>query len=200
MIKWSGLAFYRKDKLILDSISGQLEQGEFVLLSGPNGSGKTTLLNLIGGILKAEAGSISINGEPHAHYKIKELAKVISILPQSRSFTLGFKVIDLLTLLPENRRSLKTEQIIQALDLVAILQNSILELSIGQQQRVSLAITLIQEADFYLLDEPFSAQDSESVKRIVDLLKEISIDKGVLVVSHNTDHLHANFDREIKLA
>ena len=80
------------------------------------------------------------------------------------------------------------------------LQNSILELSIGQQQRVSLAITLIQEADFYLLDEPFSAQDSESVKRIVDLLKEISIDKGVLVVSHNTDHLHANFAREIKLA
>jgi len=200
MIKWSGLAFYRKDKLILDSISGQLEQGEFVLLSGPNGAGKTTLLNLIGGILKAEAGSISINGEPHAHYKIKELARAISILPQSRSFTLGFKVIDLLTLLPENRRSLKTEQIIQALDLVAILENSILELSIGQQQRVSLAITLIQEADFYLLDEPFSAQDSESVKRIVNLLKEISIDKGVLVVSHNTDHLHANFDREIKLA
>jgi ABC-type Mn2+/Zn2+ transport system ATPase subunit len=200
MIKWSGLAFYRKDKLILDSISGQLEQGELVLLSGPNGVGKTTLLNLIGGVFKDDTGSISINGQPHAYYKIKELAKVISILPQSRSFTLGFKVIDLLTLLPENRRSLKTEQIIQALDLVAILQNSILELSIGQQQRVSLAITLIQEADFYLLDEPFSAQDSQSVKRIVTLLKEVSIDKGVLVVSHNTDHLHANFDREIKLA
>jgi ABC-type Mn2+/Zn2+ transport system ATPase subunit len=200
MIKWNDLAFYRKDKLILDSINGQLEQGELVLLSGPNGSGKSTLVNLVGGVLKIASGSIFINGEMSSHFKAKELARVVSILPQSRSFSLGFKVIELLTLLPEKRRSLNTEKIIQSLELVPILQSSILELSIGQKQRVSIAMTLIQEADFYLLDEPFSAQDSESVARILKLLRELSIDKGVLVVSHNTDHVHANFDREIKLS
>jgi ABC-type Mn2+/Zn2+ transport system ATPase subunit len=62
-----------------------------------------------------------------------------------------------------------------------------------------VALALIQEADFYLLDEPFSAQDMASQKAIIEVITELKKEKGVLVVSHNTDALHSSFDREIKL-
>jgi len=58
---------------------------------------------------------------------------------------------------------------------------------------------LIQEADFYLLDEPFAGQDSASTIRIMNLINEIKQEKGVLVVSHNSDNAHSSFDREIVL-
>jgi ABC-type Mn2+/Zn2+ transport system ATPase subunit len=200
MIKWHDLAFYRGDKLILDSISGQLAKGELVLLSGINGSGKTTLLNLIGGALLPSSGTLTLNGKELQEIRIQDQAKIRSIAPQNRTFNMGFKVRELLNLQPANRKALSTDEIIEELGVVEILDSSILELSLGQQQKVSLAITLIQEADFYLLDEPFSAQDATSVRRILRLLQEVAKTKGLMVVSHNTDHLDANFDREIKLS
>ena len=200
MIKVEKLSFYRGDKLIIDDLDCQLETGELVLLTGANGAGKSTLLSLIGGLHAPNAGRITIHGKQLSELKVGEQAMLRSVAPQRRDFLLAFKVIQLLQLLPEQRRSFNLDSIISTLELSNLLQMRVTELSVGEQQRVSLAIALIQEADFYLLDEPFSGQDSQSVTRILTLLRQISNEKGVLVVSHSAENLRPYFDREIKLA
>ena len=199
MINVKNLSFYRENRVVIDELDLQLEKGELVLLSGPNGVGKSSLLQLIGGVLKPTSGEITINGMDISVMKVKDQALLRSIAPQRRIFTLAYSVGEVLHLLPEKRRSFNVDLIIESLGLVEIMASKVTELSIGQQQRVSLAIALIQEADFYLLDEPFSAQDEDSVLNLVALLVEIKKEKGVMVVSHNTGTHYSQFDREIKL-
>ncbi|MEI6041291.1 MAG: ATP-binding cassette domain-containing protein [Actinomycetes bacterium] len=199
MINVKNLSFYRESRVVIDELDLQLEKGELVLLSGSNGVGKSTLLQLIGGVLKPTSGEITINGTDISEMKVKDQALLRSIAPQRRIFSLAYSVGEVLHLLPEKRRSFNVDLIIESLGLVEIMASKVTELSIGQQQRVSLAIALIQEADFYLLDEPFSAQDEDSVLNLVALLAEIKKEKGVMVVSHNTGTHYSQFDREIKL-
>ena len=199
MINIKNLSFYRESRVVIDELDLQLAKSELVLLSGPNGVGKSTLLQLIGGVLKPSSGEITINGTSISAMKVKDQALLRSIAPQRRIFTLAYSVGEVLHLLPEKRRSFNVDLIIESLGLVEIMASKVTELSIGQQQRVSLAIALIQEADFYLLDEPFSAQDEDSVLNLVALLAEIKKEKGVMVVSHNTGTHYSQFDREIKL-
>jgi len=200
MINVKNLSFYRESRVVIDELDLQLEKGELVLLSGSNGVGKSTLLQLIGGVLKPTSGEITINGTDISEMKVKDQALLRSIAPQRRIFSLAYSVGEVLHLLPEKRRSFNVDLIIESLGLVEIMASKVTELSIGQQQRVSLAIALIQEADFYLLDEPFSAQDEDSVFNLVALLAEIKKEKGVMVVSHNAGAHYAQFDREIKLS
>ena len=199
MIDIKRVTFSRGTNVILDEFSAQVRNGEAVLLSGSNGAGKSTLIALIGGFLKPDSGSIEIIGNDISQLKAKDQAQLRSIAPQRRTFTLAYTVVQVLNLVPKKRRSLRTHAIIEELGLVDLLEKKVTELSIGQQQRVSLAIALIQEADFYLLDEPFAGQDSASQIRIMNLINEIKNEKGVLVVSHNSDNTHSWFDREIVL-
>jgi len=199
MIDVKNLSFYRGSHVVLDELDLQLAKGELVLLSGSNGVGKSTLLQLIGGVLKPTSGEITINGTAISKMKVKDQALLRSIAPQRRGFTLAYSVSEILHLLPEKRRSFNVDLIIESLGLAEIMASKVTELSIGQQQRVSLAIALIQEADFYLLDEPFSAQDVDSILNLVALLVESKKEKGVMVVSHNTGTHYSQFDREIKL-
>jgi|FLOH01.1.fsa_nt_gi ABC-type Mn2+/Zn2+ transport system ATPase subunit len=199
MIEIKNLSFQRGSQRIIDNFSAKLSAGELVLLSGANGSGKSTLIELLGGALKPSSGNIYFYGRNLEQMSVKEQSEIRSVSPQTRLFPLAFKVNQLLSLLNENRRSLFTETIIYHLGLVDLLDSRITQLSKGQEQRVSLAISLIQEAKFYLIDEPFSAQDVTSIKNILALLLEIKTEKGVLVVSHNTETLHSHFDRVLEL-
>ena len=200
MIKVEKLSYYRGDRLVIDDLDCQMDSGELVLLTGANGVGKSTLISLIGGVLKPSSGRVTINGKDIAPMKSEEQALLRSVAPQRREFLLAFKVIEMLELLPEKRRSFCVDSIIGALELGPLMDFRVTELSVGEQQRVSLAIALMQEANFYLLDEPFSGQDSKSIERIINLLREIRNEKGVLVISHSAENLRPYFDREIKLA
>ncbi len=199
MIDIKRVTFSRGANVILDDFSAQILNGEAVLLSGSNGAGKSTLIQLIGGFLTPDSGSIEIIGNDISQLKAKDQAQLRSIAPQRRIFDLAFTVVQTLNFVPKKRRSLRTHQIIEELGLVDLLDKKVTELSIGQQQRVSLALALIQEADFYLLDEPFAGQDAASQVRTINLINEIKNEKGVLVVSHNSDNTHSWFDREIVL-
>ena len=199
MIDIKRVTFSRGTNLILDEFSAQIRNGEAVLLTGSNGAGKSTLIGLIGGFLTPDSGSIEIIGNDISKLTAKDQAQLRSIAPQRRTFDLAFTVVQTLNFVPKKLRSLRTHQIIEELGLVDLLNKKVTELSIGQQQRVSLALALIQEADFYLLDEPFAGQDSASTIRIMNLINEIKQEKGVLVVSHNSDNAHSSFDREIVL-
>ena len=123
-----------------------------------------------------------------------------SIAPQRRSFTLAFTVDQIMNFLPRKARVDDNSYLMEQLGIQKIRNKKVTELSIGQQERVSLALALAQKANYYLLDEPFSAQDSESTAKIIELLIEIKKEKGVLVISHNQDAISTRFDRVISLA
>jgi iron complex transport system ATP-binding protein len=200
MIDIKSLSFSRGENRIYREFSAQIAIGEAVLLTGPNGSGKSTLIQLIGGLLKPDAGSISMDGADIARLNAKEQAIKRSIAPQRRSFTLAFTVAEVLHFLPKRLRIADNSAIIERLGLCELLERKVTELSIGQQERVSLALALSQSADYYLLDEPFSAQDSHSTQEILETIRGLKNEKGVLVISHNQDAISKHFDRVISLA
>ncbi len=200
MIEINSISFSREKHSIYREFSAHVAVGEAVLLTGPNGSGKSTLIQLIGGLLKPAAGFISIDGTDIARLSAKEQAARRSIAPQRRSFTLAFTVAEVLHFLPKRLRIADTSELVTHLGLKDLLGKKVTELSIGQQERVSLALALTQNADYYLLDEPFSAQDSQSTQEILGLIKALKNEKGVLVISHNQDAISEHFDRVISLA
>ena len=169
------------------------------LLTGANGSGKTTLINLIGGVLKPNAGCIIINGLDVAKLSAKEQSKIRSVAPQRRIFDLAFTVNQLLEIVSVESRAAHSPDVLEALEIDALADLKITELSIGQQQRVSVALALIQEASFYLLDEPLSAQDVNHQDRTLDLVTMIAKEHGVLVVAHNSAAFEPRFDAHISI-
>jgi len=200
MIKVNAISFARGGSPIYSNFSAELNQGESVLFTGPNGSGKSTLVALIGGLLKPQEGNIEIDGVDIASLNSKGQAALRSIAPQRRSFTLAFTVQEVLNFLPKSARVKDSAAIVEKLNLKDLLSRKVTELSIGQQERVSLALALTQSANYYLLDEPFSAQDSQSIEGILQIISELRKEKGVLVISHNQDAISQYFDREISLA
>ena len=200
MIEIKAISFSRGEHQIYSDFTAHLAMGEAVLLTGPNGAGKSTLIQLIGGLLKPTLGRIDIDGIDIATLSTKEQAAKRSIAPQRRSFTLAFTVAEVLHFLPKKLRINDNTEVIARLGLAELLTKKVTELSIGQQERVSLALALSQRADYYLLDEPFSAQDSNSSANILELISELKKEKGVLVISHNQDAISQQFDRVISLA
>lgn len=200
MINIKEISFSRGSHQIYHQFNAQISVGEAVLLTGPNGSGKSTLIQLIGGLLKPRSGLIEIDGRNVESMNSKEQASVRSIAPQRRSFTLAFSVAEVLNFLPKQLRVTDNYSVIANLGLEELLEKKVTELSIGQQERVSLALALSQRADYYLLDEPFSAQDSDSSLLILETIAELKKTKGLLVISHNQEAISSYFDRIISLA
>jgi ABC-type multidrug transport system ATPase subunit len=200
MIDIKSLSYARGTHQLYQDFSAQLAEGEALLLTGPNGTGKSTLVQLIGGLLKPLSGSIEIDGINLASANSKIQATLRSIAPQRRSFTLAFTVQQVLEFLPKKLRIEESAYIFTQLGLNELLHRKVTELSVGQQERVSLGLALSQRANYYLLDEPFSAQDSESTRRILEIVTELKKEKGVLVISHNQNAISQYFDRVINLA
>jgi len=199
MIEINSISFSRGGHQLYSQFTEKLEIGESVLLTGPNGSGKSTLIGLIGGLLKPDSGIIRINEKRVTDLSASEQASLRSIAPQRRTFTLAFTVGEVLEFLPKKRRIKDNSYLFAQLGVLDLLEKKVTELSIGQQERVSLALALSQRADYYLLDEPFSAQDSDSSGRILEIISELRKEKGVLVISHNQDAFSNSFDRVISL-
>ena len=200
MIEIKSLTYSHSTEPLLEDFNATIALGETILVTGRNGAGKSTLLELIAGSLAPQSGSISINGVDISKMSGKELARVRSVAPQRRTFALAFTVQEVLNFIHKKHQSPLKSLVFEKLGLEELLTKKVTELSGGQQQRVSIALALIQEADFYLLDEPFSAQDSESIKNILELIAALkAMKKGVLVISHNADALHSSFDRELRL-
>ena len=201
MINVKNLFFSRGDNHIFSDFTFDLCPAELVLLTGANGAGKSTLVQLIGGILKPNSGQIQIDNQDISKLSAKQQSLLRSVAPQRRSFFLAFTVNDVINLVPKGQRVEYLDFILDTLDLKELLARKITELSIGQQERVSLALALHQQAPYYLLDEPFSAQDSRATENILSVIEFLKINKkGVLVISHNQDALEKNCDRQITLA
>lgn len=181
--------------------------GQLVAIVGPNGAGKSTLIKSFVQLIKPITGTIRFAGE-----KYKDIHKKIAYVPQRGSVDWDFPttVFDVVLMgtyghLGWIKRPRKKEKtlVLEALDKLGIAHlkdRQISELSGGQQQRVFLARALVQNADIYLMDEPFQGVDLKTEQAIVELLRELKQDnKSVIIVHHDLDKIETYFDWVILL-
>ena len=193
----------------LRGINLQFREKEFTAILGPSGCGKTTLLNIIGGLDQYSRGDLIINGrstkefkdsdwDTYRNHSIGFVFQSYNLIPHQ---TVLSNVELALTLSGVNREE-RRRRAIEALTKVG-LQDQIKkkpnQMSGGQMQRVAIARALVNDPDILLADEPTGALDSETSVQVMEILKEISKDKLVIMVTHNPDLANQYASRIIRL-
>jgi len=184
---------------VVQDVSMSLRTGEVVGLLGPNGAGKTTSFYMIVGLVRASAGSITIDSQPIEHMPIHRRARLgLGYLPQEPSIFRKLNVQENVRAVLELQRDAKGKAFSKAdieARLTALLQDLRVEhlrmspalaLSGGERRRVEIARALATQPRFILLDEPFAGIDPIAVieiQRIINFLKSRNI--GVLITDHN---------------
>lgn len=193
----------------LKGISISFRQSEFVAILGPSGCGKTTLLNIVGGLDRYTKGDLLINGISTKKYKDKDWDTY-------RNHEIGFvfqsyNLIPHLTVLENVELSLtisgikkeeRKRRAIEALKRVGLedqLRKLPNQLSGGQMQRVAIARAIVNEPHIILADEPTGALDSETSVQVMEILKEISKECLVIMVTHNPDLAYQYATRIVRL-
>lgn len=190
---------------VLENINLEIEKGDFIALVGPNGAGKSTLIKTILDFLKPITGTIKINGKSY-----REERKKVAYVPQRGSVDWDFPttLFDVVEMGSYGRVGFfkrvskeekeKVKKAIAQVDMLEFMDRQISQLSGGQQQRAFLARALVQDADIYLMDEPFQGVDAKTEKTIVAILKKLKTEnKTVLVVHHDLQTVTSYFDKVI---
>jgi len=190
------------DKPVLWDVDLTVPQGKLMAIVGPNGAGKTTLIKAALGLVRPAAGQTLIYGRPYT-----EQRRLVGYVPQRGSVDWDFptSVLDLVMMgryasLGWLRRPGRRERdlALAALDQVRMADfahRQISQLSGGQQQRVFLARALVQDAQLYIMDEPFQGVDAVTERAIVAILRDLrAAGKSVLVVHHDLQTVAEYFD------
>ncbi len=184
------------------------EKGEFVAVTGESGSGKSTLLNVISSMDTYEEGEMLIEGEPTSHYLEPDREayreKYISFIFQDYNILESFTVLQnvelaLFTIEDPKLRRERALALLRRVGLEKQLHQHGSQLSGGQKQRTVIARALAKDSPIILADEPTGNLDSESAQEIVALLKEVSRDRLVIVVTHSFEEVAQAATREIRV-
>ena len=193
----------------LKGISIEFRKSEFVSILGQSGCGKTTLLNIIGGLDRYTSGDLVINGKSTKKFKDKDWDAY-------RNYSVGF-VFQSYNLIPHQTilsnvelaltisgvsREERKERAIKALEDVGLkeqIHKKPNQLSGGQMQRVAIARALVNNPDIILADEPTGALDTKTSVQIMEILKEISKDKLIVMVTHNPELAEKYSTRIVKI-
>ena len=193
----------------LKGIDVDFRKSEFVSILGPSGCGKTTLLNIVGGLDKYTSGDLVINGKSTKKFNDKDWDTY-------RNHTIGF-VFQSYNLIPhqtvlenvelaltlsgvsKKERKEKAKQALIQVGLKDQIKKRPNQLSGGQMQRVAIARALVNDPDVILADEPTGALDTETSVQIMDILKEISKEKLIIMVTHNPELAETYSNRIIRL-
>ncbi len=193
----------------LKGINIEFRKSEFVSILGQSGCGKTTLLNIIGGLDRYTSGDLIINGKSTKDFKDKDW-------DEYRNYSIGF-VFQSYNLIPHQTvlenvelaltisgvsRKERKQRAIKALEDVGLkeqIHKKPNQLSGGQMQRVAIARALVNNPDIILADEPTGALDTKTSVQIMEILKEISKDKLIVMVTHNPDLAKKYSSRIVKI-
>ena len=184
------------------------DSGEFVCVTGKSGSGKSTLLNVISGMDSYEEGELYIEGEPTSHFLQPDWEeyreKYISFIFQDYNIIDSFTVLEnvelaLMHIEDRAERRRRAMELIDKVGLTSHLKHKGSKLSGGQKQRTVIARALAKDSPIILADEPTGNLDSETSKEIIDLLRRVSKDKLVIVVTHNFEDFEAAATRHIRI-
>ncbi|MBK7229167.1 MAG: ABC transporter ATP-binding protein [Ignavibacteriales bacterium] len=191
---------YWREKIeipVLNNITINVEQGEFLALMGPSGSGKTTLLNLIAGIDKPSNGNIIVNGTDISSLGESALAKwrannvgfifqFYNLIPVLSAF----ENVELPLLLTKLSKAQRKKQVETALTLVGLgdrMHHSPKQLSGGQEQRVAIARAIVTDPVLLVADEPTGDLDRHSAEEILTLMERLNKEyqKTIIMVTHD---------------
>lgn len=183
----------------------RVEDGEFVALYGPSGSGKTTLLELVAGTLRSDAGTVLLDGQDVCalsgrgldEYRLTQLG----IIGQPQDLIPGALAIEnaSLRLLLSNTRKANTtvEPLLVRLGLEERMEHKTEELSMGERQRVMIAMALATNPKLVLADEPTGNLDTERTNEVLGLLRDVCTERGATVLLATHDPLAAGFAHQI---
>ena len=199
------VSYYKKP--VLWDIDLSLPRGNAIGIIGPNGAGKSTLLKTMMGLVLPDSGYIKFFGKP-----LDEVRKYVSYVPQKESVDWDFpaSVFDVVVMgryaqlglfqRPGQLDKEKSLACLREVGMESLANRQIAQLSGGQQQRVFLARALAQEAQLYLMDEPFVGVDAATEKMIISLLKAMTKEgKTIIVVHHDLQSASDYFDWSILL-
>mgnify|MGYP002767203609 FL=1 len=186
----------------------ELDYNEFVTIEGESGSGKSTLLNVIGANDTYEEGELYINGEETSHYSETEWEKYreknIATIFQDFNIIENLTVLEnvelaLLRLDDKKERRKRAKELIDRVGLTKQINQRGSKLSGGEKQRTVIARALAKDAPIILADEPTGNLDVKASKEVAALLKEVSRDKLVIVVTHNPEFFKQYATRRVRI-
>lgn len=199
------VAWHRKP--VIWDVQFDVAPGQLVGIIGPNGAGKSTLLKAIMDLVPKTSGRIEVFGAPW-----KQNRHRVGYVPQRESVDWDFpvSVLDVVTMglygqigwfRPVRKKHREAAQrALERVGIGALAHRQISQLSGGQQQRTFLARALVQEADLYLMDEPFAAVDAATEQAIVEILREMrAAGKTALVIHHDLHTVADYFDSVVLL-
>lgn len=181
----------------LKGVSIEFRSCEFVSILGQSGCGKTTLLNIIGGLDRYTDGDLFINGKSTKTYKDKDwdnyrnhsvgfIFQSYNLIPHQTVLS-NVELALTLSGVPAAERRKRAEEALKKVGLGDQLNKKPNQMSGGQMQRVAIARALVNDPEILLADEPTGALDSDTSVQIMELLKEISKDRLVIMVTHNPE-------------
>lgn len=201
-IEVSDLTVAYHERPVLWDVDVDVPAGVLMAVAGPNGAGKTTLIKSILGLVKPAAGRVLVHGAPY-----REQRSITAYVPQRGSVDWDFptQVLDVVMMGTYGRLgwikrpgAAERERAMHCLDRVGMAEfwrRQISQLSGGQQQRVFLARALAQDAQVYLMDEPFQGVDATTERAIIDILRELrGLGRTVVVVHHDLQTIPEYFD------
>lgn len=182
-----------KRRPVLRDVSLSLERGEVVALLGPNGSGKTTCFYCVAGLVPADGGRVSIDGNDVTGWPMYRRARLgIGYLPQEMSIFRGLTVAENIMAILEismrdrHQRASRLEELLAEFSITHLRDSPALALSGGERRRTEIARCLASNPGFVLLDEPFAGVDPIAVGEIRHLVGDLrSRGIGVLITDHN---------------
>ncbi len=193
-VSFKNVSFAFKNNLVLEDVSFELEEKDFVAIVGPNGGGKTTLVKLMLGLLEVDKGEVRILNE-----KPTKVSQKIGYVPQFSSFNKQYPItvkevvlsgsLHSKSILPYYSKDDKerAKRLLEEMKITALGNNQVNELSGGQMQRMLIARAMMTNPDILILDEPTASVDIAMEIDIFDLLHNLNKDKTILVVSHDVN-------------
>lgn len=200
--------FYGK-KAVVEKVSVNIHRGKITSFIGPNGAGKSTLLSMVSRLMDADTGDVLLDQNKVKDMKSNEFAKRVSILKQSNFMNVKLTIRELVAFgrFPHCKGRLQDEDermVDQALEYMGLveMQDAYLdELSGGQRQRAFIAMTIAQDTDYILLDEPLNNLDMKHSVQIMKILRRLVDDLGktVVIVLHDINFASVYSDRIVAL-
>ena len=197
----------KKEVKALDNVSLTFSGNGITFILGKSGSGKSTLLNILGGLDKPTSGELIIDGKNTSTFKESDYDdyrnNYLGFIFQDYNLLDEFNVIDNIELSLKIKNNEcnkeKIDKILEELEIKDLSLRKINELSGGQKQRVAIARALVKEPSLILADEPTGALDEDTSLQLMEVLKRLSKDKLIIVVSHNRELASKFGDRIIEL-
>lgn len=196
------------DRPVVTSVDHTFSPGRITSIIGPNGCGKSTLLKTLAGFITPHSGTVRLGGRPAAHFRPKEFARRVGMLPQTPAAPDGITAGELVGRGRTPHQGIfgrwssnDYDAVAQALDdtgTADLAERPVEELSGGQRQRVWIAMALAQQTDVLLLDEPTTYLDLKHQLEVLDLLTDLNRRRGttIIMVLHNLN-LAARYSDEL---